>query len=53
MKKTKKPKYRVRNWREYNKGLVKRGSLDIWVDEGLAKGWESQERSGERGHPEV
>ena len=24
--------YRIRNWREYNQALVKRGSLTIWVD---------------------
>ena len=53
MKQTKKAKYRVRNWSEYNAALVKRGSLDIWIDEGMSKDWESQEQTGERGHPEV
>jgi hypothetical protein len=32
---------------------VKRGSLDIWIDEAMAKDWESQEQTGKRGHPEV
>ena len=41
MKQTKKAKYRVRNWSEYNAALVKRGSLDIWIDEAMAKDWES------------
>lgn len=53
MRQTKKAKYRVRNWCEYNAGLVKRGRLDIWIDEGIAKEWESQEQTGERGHPKV
>lgn len=53
MRQTKRPKYRVRNWGEYNAALVKRGNLDIWVDEAVARSWESQEQKGERGHPEV
>ncbi len=31
--KRKKKKYRVRNWGEYSKGLVNRGSLTVWFDE--------------------
>jgi hypothetical protein len=53
MRQTKKAEYRVRNWKEYNAGLVKRGSLEIWIDEDIVKSWESQEQTGERGHPEV
>lgn len=52
MRQTKKPQYRVRNWSEYNKALEQRGSLDIWVDEAVAKRWESKEKTGERGRPE-
>ena len=52
MKQAKKTHYRVRNWREYNAALVKRGSLDIWIDEDIAKRWESKEKTGERGRPE-
>lgn len=37
--------YRVRNWSEYNKGLVNRGSLSIWFDK---KHMESAE--GEHGN---
>lgn len=29
--------YRVRNWSEYNKGLVSRGSLSIWFDKNHMK----------------
>lgn len=52
MRKPKKAQYRVRNWSEYNAALVKRGSLEVWVDEAVAKAWESKEKTGERGRPE-
>ncbi len=26
-------KYRVRNWSEYNRALVRRGSQTFWIDE--------------------
>ena len=29
---TKQP-YRVRNWKKYNRSLVQRGSLTVWIDE--------------------
>jgi hypothetical protein len=53
MRQAKKAKYRVRNWREYNAALVKRGSLTVWLDEEIARSWENQAHTGERGHPEV
>jgi hypothetical protein len=34
--------YRVRNRREYNQALVKRGSLTIWVDEQAVRTWHYQ-----------
>jgi hypothetical protein len=37
--KSEKKKYKVRNWSEYNKELVRRGSLDFWVEQGLIKDW--------------
>jgi len=49
MKKQKKQAYRVRNWREYNAALVKRGSLTIWLDEASLAGWLEHQRSGKRG----
>ncbi|MGL4609920.1 MAG: transposase [Trueperaceae bacterium] len=33
--------------------MVKRGRLDIWIDEEIAQSWEKQEQTGERGRPEV
>ena len=44
-------KYRIRNWREYNKGLVNRGSLTVWFDEKSIAGWHNVSLSGQRGRP--
>ena len=38
LKHTKK-RYRVRNWREYEAGLCKRGDLTIWFSEGALRDW--------------
>jgi len=35
----KKKKYKVTNWREYNKALKTRGSLTFWFGEDFDKGW--------------
>ena len=32
-------KYRIRNWPEYNKALIARGSLTLWVDEQAVSTW--------------
>lgn len=37
-----------RNWQEYNKSLINRGSLTIWIDPNIAKEWVKQ---GKRGRP--
>jgi transposase len=41
--------YRVRNWKEYNKSLVNRGNLTIWISEEALANWYELERSGKRG----
>jgi IS5 family transposase len=38
-KQTKKAVYRIRNWREYNQALVRRGSLTVWVDQASLDTW--------------
>lgn len=45
----KKDKYRIRNWREYNKSLVNRGSITFWFDEDAIRKWYSTERSNKPG----
>jgi Transposase DDE domain len=43
--------YQVRNWREYNQTLVRRGSINFWFSEECIAKWCSQERTGHRGRP--
>ena len=49
-KKTKRT-YRLRNWAEYNKALVHRGSLTLWLSEDVLQAWHNQARTGRRGKP--
>lgn len=49
-KKTK-TKYRLRNWREYNRALVQRGSLTMWITEDVVQTWHETEAEPSRGHP--
>lgn len=49
-KKTKRT-YRLRNWSDYNKALVRRGSLTLWVSDGIIAQWREMERTGKRGAP--
>lgn len=37
-----KDKYKVQNWREYNKGLKQRGAITIWISEEVLKLWRYQ-----------
>ena len=46
-------KYRVRNWSEYNRALVRRGSLTFWIDEQAVSGWRHEAGVGGRGRPRV
>lgn len=43
-----KPRYRVTNWREYNRALVARGAITLWIDEAVAAGWEAAGGKGWR-----
>lgn len=49
-RKTHKKKYKVRNWKEYNESLVRRGSLEFWIEKGLIKSWKVEiiDEKGER-----
>ena len=40
-----KPRYRVRNWSEYEAGLKRRGNLMLWVDEAAILGWQAPRRT--------
>jgi hypothetical protein len=46
-----KQRYQVRNWSEYDRALVNRGSLTVWFDEeSIAQGWTPPRPAG-RGKP--
>jgi IS5 family transposase len=49
-KKTK-ARYRLRNWREYNRALVQRGSLTVWITEDVVQTWHDTGAEPRRGHP--
>jgi hypothetical protein len=34
-----KDKYKIRNWKAYNKSLQQRGSVSIWIEESLLREW--------------
>ncbi len=44
-----KAKYRIRNWSNYNRSLVNRGSLTFWIAEDLLANWVEREKTGMRG----
>ena len=45
-------KYRIRNWAEYNRALVNRGSLTVWFEDAAPK-WREKKRSGHKGRPRI
>jgi len=44
-----KRQYRIRNWRDYNSALVQRGSLTLWVEQGVAGCWRDTAAPVKRG----
>lgn len=42
-------KYRVRNWTVYNRALVRRANLALWIDEQAVESWRDASGSGARG----
>jgi IS5 family transposase len=47
--KKKKRQYRIRNWRDYNKALVSRGSLTLWIDTRSTNTWLDRDTPVRRG----
>jgi hypothetical protein len=50
-KKKTKAKYRLHDWKEYNRSLVRRGSLTLWVSDEVLMAWHNHAQTGKRGHP--
>lgn len=46
-----KTRYRTRNWQEYNRGLIARGDLTVWISPEVV--WHACEGTGRRGRPPV
>jgi hypothetical protein len=44
--------YRVRNWKQYNRSLVQRGSITLWVSEDALQSWRIHDKSHQRGRPQ-
>lgn len=50
MTKKKKTSYRIKNWSEYNKSLVSRGSITVWIDDEVLENWHPRpEKKRKRG----
>ena len=45
--------YRIKNWPEYNRALIQRGSITIWVEEKSIKNWMSSYHTGKAGRPQI
>jgi len=43
---TPKPRYRVINWPEYNRALVGRGAVTLWLDGDVVEGWRARGGKG-------
>lgn len=48
----KKRTYRIRNWREYNRSLIQRGNITLWVSDDSLGQWVLS-NSGARGRPRM
>ena len=46
-----KARYRTRNWREYDRALITRGDLTVWISPDVA--WHAAKGTGKRGRPPV
>ncbi len=44
--------YRIKNWSQYNKSLIQRGSINFWFSEEAISKWASKSRTGKKGRPE-
>jgi len=43
--------YKIRNWSQYNKALIQRGNINVWISDDAAKSWYSEEKTGKKGRP--
>lgn len=43
--------YRIKNWSDYNKSLIQRGSINFWFSEDSIKKWKSTTHTCKKGRP--
>jgi IS5 family transposase len=43
--------YKIRNWKQYNRALVNRGNLTIWISADAVESWYAQQAPQGRGRP--
>lgn len=46
-------RYKIRNWSDYNKALIQRGSITIWIEQEALKKWFSSYHTCQAGRPET
>lgn len=44
-------RYRIKNWSEYNKSLIQRGSINFWFSEDAIQKWRNTSHTCEKGRP--
>ncbi|WP_047060839.1 IS5 family transposase [Edwardsiella tarda] len=47
-----KQKFKITNWKTYNKALINCGSLTFWLDDGAIQAWYESATSSSRGRPQ-
>jgi IS5 family transposase len=45
-------RYRIKNWSEYNKSLIQRGSINFWFSPDFIEKWKNTSHTGEQGRPQ-
>lgn len=46
-------KYRIRNWKDYNRALIQRGSITLWFSEESVKSWHETGSKKSKGRPRI
>ena len=46
-------RYRIKNWSQYNRSLVHRGSINFWFSEEAISKWANESRSCKKGRPKT
>ena len=44
-------RYRVTNWNDYNKALIQRGDITLWLTDEVIDSWQAAPPTGKRGRP--